>query len=264
LLSLSNGSAELIPATHAALSRTRVDARAEPELVGEILHLFADAISAAEGLIYAETQYFTSRSIAHRLVARMRDRARSKLDLVVVLPHGADTAMEKYALEDTQEGMLLEVLQAAHECGHRVQLLYPASHDAQGQEISTFIHSKILIVDDRLLAVGSANLTERSMALDSELCITWEARSAEGELGRSIRDIRCKLLGEHSGLPAAEFEQTAGLCTRIAALLEGGQTRLRRREVVTPGPLGSLLATVFDPGDAELTLAASASAESPR
>ena len=260
LLSLSNGSVELIPATHAALSRTRVDARAEPELVGEILHLFAGAISAAEGLIYAETQYFTSRSIAHVLVARMRDRSRSKLDLVVVLPHGADTAMEKYALEDTQEGMLLEVLQAAHECGHRVQLLYPASHDAQGQEISTFIHSKILIVDDRLLVVGSANLTERSMALDSELCITWEADSTENELTRSIRDIRSKLLGEHSGLPAAEFEQTAGLCARIAALLKSGQTRLRRREVVEPGPLGSLLATVFDPGDAELTRASAESA----
>ena len=34
---------------------------------------------------------------------------------------------------------------------------------------ATYIHSKLMIVDDRFLTVGSANLTNRSMGLDSEL-----------------------------------------------------------------------------------------------
>ena len=256
LTRLSDGRVDLLPAERAAFSRTQVDSRAEPERIGEILHLYGDALSAAERLIYIETQYFTSRSLSNALIARMEDAQRSKLDVVVVLPHGADTAMEKYALEDTQEGVLLEVLRAADEHGHQVQLVYPASHDASGHEIATFIHSKILIVDDRVLIVGSANFTERSVALDSELCISWECRHEGDALGRSIRDIRCKLLGEHSGLPDGEFAEQSGSCARISALLERGGTRLRRREVVSPGPLGALLASVFDPGDARLTRAA--------
>lgn len=254
---LSDGRAETVPATRAAFSRTQVDSRAAPERVGEILRLYSDAISSAEHLIYIETQYFTSRSIAQVLIARMQEAARPKLEVVVVLPHGADTAMEKYALEDTQEGVLLEILQAAADHGHHVQLLYPASHDSGGHEISTFIHSKILLVDDRLLVVGSANFTERSMALDTELSITWECDSASDALGPAIAALRCKLLAEHSGVAEEPFREPHGLCARIGALLERGDTRLRRREVVNPGPLGSLLAGVFDPGDAELTRAAS-------
>lgn len=253
---LSGGRAELLPAEQAAFSRTQVDTRAEPARIGEVLALYSSAISAAERLIYVETQYFTSRAIARVLIDRMAEAGRSKLDVVVVLPHGADTAMEKYALEDTQEGVLLEILRAATDHGHRVQLLYPASHDLAGQEIATFIHSKILLVDDRLLVVGSANLTERSMALDTELTISWECARADDALGTAIANLRCKLLAEHSGVSQAEFRQMHGLCARIAALLERGDTRLRRREVVAPGPLGSLLAGVFDPGDADLTRAA--------
>ncbi|MEO6600835.1 MAG: phospholipase D-like domain-containing protein [Polyangiaceae bacterium] len=253
---LSDGRAETLPAQSAALSRTQVDSRAEPRRIGEILRLYSDAIATSEQLIYIETQYFTSRSIAQALIARMQDAERSRLDVVVVLPHGADTAMEKYALEDTQEGVLLEILQAATDHGHAVQLVYPASHDSGGNEISTFIHSKLLIVDDRLLVVGSANFTERSMALDSELTITWECTDEADALGPAIRGIRCKLLAEHSGEADAQFESPQGMCARIGALLDRGDTRLRRREVVSPGPLGSLLAGIFDPGDAQLTRAA--------
>jgi phosphatidylserine/phosphatidylglycerophosphate/cardiolipin synthase-like enzyme len=253
---LSQGQARLLPAERAALSRTQVDSRANPERIGEILNLYSTAILAAERVIYIETQYFTSRSIAEVLIAQMQDAQRPQLDVVVVLPHGADTAMEKYALEDTQEGVLLQIQHAARDHGHQVQLLYPASHDPCGNEISTFIHSKLLIVDDRLLIVGSANFTERSVALDSELAISWECIGEAGELGRAIRDIRCTLLAEHSGVPEVEFEQPLGLCARLGELLERGDTRLRRREVVAPGPLGSLLAAVFDPGDARLTRAA--------
>ena len=254
---LSRGAMVTLPAVRVALSRTRVDTRAAPERVGEILRLYSAAITCAEQLIYIETQYFTARSLAQVLIERMTDPARSLLDVVVVLPHGADTAMEKYALEDTQEGVLLEISQAAADHGHRVQLIYPASHGADGHEISTFIHSKILLVDDRLLVVGSANFTERSMALDSELTISWESTEAGDAVASAIRRIRCQLLAEHSGVPEAEFAAQPGLCARIGALLERGDTRLRRREVVNPGPLGSLLASVFDPGDAQLTRAAS-------
>jgi phospholipase D1/2 len=253
---LSNGEAEAISATHAALSRTQADSRAEAVFIGEILHLFADAIGSAQRLIYAETQYFTSRSLARILVARISDVRLPKLDIVVVMPHGADTGLERLALADAQDGVLLEVLDAAREHGHAMHVVYPASHDAQGGEHSTFIHSKLLIVDDRLLIVGSANFTERSVALDTELSMTWECGDARDPLGRCIRTIRTRLLAEHSGLSASEFDLEEGLCRKLGTLLETGNTRLRKRAVDEPGPLGPLLAEMFDAGESELTRSA--------
>jgi phospholipase D1/2 len=259
LARLTGGSAEHIGARHAALSRTQADSRAETPRIGEVCSLFADAIGAAERLIYAETQYFTSRSVAQMFIERMRDDTRPKLEIVIFLPHGADTPMEKVALEDTQEGVLQAVLDTARETGHEVRLLYPASRNADGSETPTFIHSKILIIDDQLLTVGSPNLTERSVALDTELAITWECASDEDHLGGCIQNIRSTLLAEHSGAPASEFALERGLCAKLDALIAAGNTRLRRREVVEAGPLGPLFAAIFDPGDAQLTREALAS-----
>ena len=253
LAKLTGGSAEHIGATHAALSRTQSDSRAEAPRVSEVCSLFADAIHAAEHLIYAETQYFTSRSVAQMFVERMRDDTRPKLEIVIFLPHGADTPMEKVALEDTQESVLLTLLDTARETGHEVRLLYPASRNADGSETPTFIHSKILIIDDQLLMVGSPNFTERSVALDTELSISWECASDEDHLGACIRKIRATLLAEHSGAPASEFARERGLCAKLDELIAAGQTRLRRREVVAAGALGPLFAAIFDPGDTQLT-----------
>jgi phosphatidylserine/phosphatidylglycerophosphate/cardiolipin synthase-like enzyme len=250
LRELSDGSAEVIAAERAALSRTQVDPRAESAHIGEVQRLFADAIAAAERSIYAETQYFTSRAVAKMFIARMRDPARPKLDIVVVLPHGADTPLEKLALEDAQEGVLQALLDTARETGHELRLIYPASRTEDGGEKPTFIHSKVLIVDDRLLLTGSPNFTERSVALDTELAISWQSLAEGDAVSRSIDRIRTTLLCEHSGVGADEFAGPDGLCRAIDRLLERGDTRLRRREVLDAGPLGPLFAELFDPGDA--------------
>ena len=59
-----------------------------------------------------------------------------------------------------------------------------------------------MVVDDRLLTLGSANTTNRSLGLDSELNLTWEARKRlDGEeLRGTIRRLRVSLLAEHAGL----------------------------------------------------------------
>lgn len=66
-----------------------------------------------------------------------------------------------------------------------------------------YIHSKLMIVDDRFLTVGSANLTNRSLALDSELHVAWEHEGDSGGLVESIRNVRVSLLAEHAGLSPA-------------------------------------------------------------
>lgn len=249
---LSNGSAETIHCERAALSRTRSDSRAEPALVGEIFSLICDALAAAEQLIYLETQYFTSRALARRFVERLSDESLPKLDIVLVMPHGADSGLEKLALEDAQEGALEAVISAARGYGHPICVMYPTSIDDNGAELPTFIHAKLMIVDDELLVVGSANLTERSLALDSELSVAWECRDEQDPLRACIRGIRTRLLAEHSGLAAEEFELQRGLCAKLSPLLSSRSSRLRQREIGDSSVVGLLLAEVFDPGKKEL------------
>lgn len=253
---MSEGAALPIHAEHAALSRTQVDSRAESGPVGEILELYCSAITAAERLIYIETQYFTSRSVCQALLARMRDGSRPNLEIVIFMPYGADSKMEKLALEDTQEGVLGSLFQAENETGHSLCVMYPAASKPGGGEEPVFIHSKLLIVDDQLLIVGSANLTERSVALDSELAISWECPTDEAcQLSNCIRNVRTRLLAEHSGVPESELQLQAGLCDKLDALVERGDTHLRHRTIGEVGFLGTLLGEVFDPGSSELSTA---------
>ena len=66
----------------------------------------------------------------------------------------------------------------------RVRFLYPdVSED--GRSIDTMVHSKVMVVDDALLRVGSANLNNRSFGLDTECDLAFEATSAEHRAARS-------------------------------------------------------------------------------
>jgi hypothetical protein len=67
------------------------------------------------------------------------------------------------------------------------------------------VHSKILVADDRFLRVGSSNLTNRSMRLDTECDLTVEA--ADERQQTAIARLRNRLLAEHLGLSAEDVEQ---------------------------------------------------------
>jgi phosphatidylserine/phosphatidylglycerophosphate/cardiolipin synthase-like enzyme len=55
-----------------------------------------------------------------------------------------------------------------------------------------YIHSKLLLVDDGFLTLGSANLNQRSMAVDSEINIATDDPS-------HARDLRRRVWMQHSG-----------------------------------------------------------------
>ncbi|HYQ43777.1 MAG TPA: phospholipase D-like domain-containing protein [Polyangiaceae bacterium] len=248
---LSEGHAQPIACNLAAFSRTQQDERARPAEINEIRELLSDALRAAERLIYAETQYFTSRSLAAVLLDRMRNDSLPKLEIVLCMPHGADSPKEKLALGDTQEAILFALHETARQTGHELRLLYSATCAEGGGEVPTFIHAKLLIVDDQLLMVGSPNLTERSMGLDTEIAVTWYTDGAQEDRDtrNCVRNIRTRLLAEHAGLDAKEFEMESGLCAKIDELIESGQSRLRHRTIQSSGPLGPWMAEIFDPAD---------------
>ena len=101
--------------------------------------------------------------------------------------------------------------------GARVRLLCPEVRDGQ-QVTHTMVHSKVMIVDDRLLRVGSANMNNRSMGTDTECDLAIEA-DCEAQV-RAIRAIRARLLGDHCGVP----EQVAARAIACGSLIGAAET----------------------------------------
>ena len=193
----------------------------------QIKQLFERAIAGAQQLVYVETQYFTSHAIHEALCRRMRYGGR--LEIVIVMPVGGDTPKEKFALGAAQLWVLSSLCQNAREHGHELRVLYSATPGASGDEVPTFIHSKVLAVDDRVLSVGSANLTNRSMSLDSELNFTWQSAAPGDATARDIARVRASLLCEHAGIAYdPQLEQTVGLCARLDALVGHSKLRVRK------------------------------------
>jgi len=227
-----------LPATRVALSRTDpmgspCPTPGEASACHEVADLYRAAIDGAERSIYVETQYFSSQVVAEALIARLREAGRAPLDVVVVLNMRAETLKEQIAVGLAQAKVLADVREAADGTAHRVGLYYtvPASADGKEPERATYIHSKLMIVDDRFLNVGSANLTNRSASVDTELNATFEAEPGAGDadpLRAAIRGIRLALLAEHLGLdtPAIALEEGTVTSLDDRATRRDGRLRL--------------------------------------
>ena len=71
-----------------------------------------------------------------------------------------------------------------------------------GNRYMIYVHSKMMIVDDAWIIIGSANLNERSMSgsMDSEICVgMWASPGHEATCLQAIRTFRKKLWDEHLG-----------------------------------------------------------------
>jgi phospholipase D1/2 len=217
-----------LPAAEVALSRTDPHgAPGGPKLCTEIRALYQDAIAAAERLIYIETQYFSAAAIGDALEKRLRD-PRGPLEIVMVLNMRGETLKEQAAVGLAQAQLIGRLRNVASETSHALGIYYtvPSGETPETPDRTTYIHSKVMIVDDRWLTVGSANLTNRSLAVDTELNATVEAEHAETALGFAIRKLRASLLGEHSGGP--EIALVEGLVAHLDALALNKREAARR------------------------------------
>ena len=237
--------------------------RTEPRLkhsTREIRRLYVDAITQAERFIYVETQYFSSRTVCRALVDRMRDAQRPKLDVVLVLNPKAEAVKEEIAVGLRQAEVVVHLKQVASQTGHKLGVYYTVAdggrrrgeRPGQGKERQlrgTYIHSKLMVVDDRFFTVGSANLTNRSMGIDSELNANWETPRPSTAVGNAIRQARVSLMAEHLGLstPAvlARLGRPAGLVAYLDALVQAGRGRLRAHP--SPTPAETRVLEVIDP-----------------
>jgi len=205
-----------------AISRTR-GATVLPlrEPVREIRALYVRALRSAERLVYVESQYLSSRAMVQALVARMRERDRPPLEIVVIVNPHLEGRMEKAAIEGPQRVALSALRGVARATGHAFGVFSPCV-PTDGGSCPTYVHTKLTIVDDRFLTVGSANATNRSMGLDSELNLSWHSVRSGDALERGIRALRVSLLTEHTGLgpddALRELVPVEGLVQRLGRL----------------------------------------------
>ncbi len=189
--------------------------------VREVEALFLDSLAAAKRHIYIETQYLTSRTVADQLAKRLEERQGP--EIVMILHPNSDGWLEQHTM-DVLRGRVLRRLRGVDRFG-RLRLYYPRIPDLQGQCIS--MHSKVCIIDNDFARVGSANLSNRSMGVDTECDLAMEA-AGDPAVQRGIEALRHRLLGEHLGVEpeavAREYRAQGSLIRTIERLRSGGRS----------------------------------------
>jgi phospholipase D1/2 len=167
----------------------------------QAMRLTLDALAAARRHIYMETQYFAFFGIADCLARRLREP--DGPEVVVVLTRASHGFLEKVVMGGNRD-RLIRRLKRADRYG-RLRVVYPVVPKADGSEQDVLIHSKLLIIDDTFVRIGSSNLNNRSEGLDTEADIGIEAH-ADG-CRTSLRDLRSRLLAEHLDTLAAKVDE---------------------------------------------------------
>jgi phosphatidylserine/phosphatidylglycerophosphate/cardiolipin synthase-like enzyme/uncharacterized membrane protein YdjX (TVP38/TMEM64 family) len=173
------------------IARTQADYQGEGP-VREAERLYLDTIAAATRYLYIQNQYLTSHRVVTALAARLAEAAPP--EVVIVMPRETDGWLEQQTM-DVLRARQVRLLRDADKC-NRLRLYFPRL--AADSEVATMVHSKLLIADGCLLRIGSANLSNRSMALDSECDLALEARP-DTEAAAAIDRLLQLLLAQHLG-----------------------------------------------------------------
>ncbi len=253
------------PALRPLVTGARVGiARTDPACNGraevrEVEALHREAIAQAKRSIYLESQYFASTAVTEALKARLAEP--DGPDIVVVNPARTTSWLENTVMLGARARIARD-LRAADRHGRFA--LYAAKTGAGGGGgggVGITVHAKVMVVDDRLLRVGSANLNNRSMGLDTECDLALEAHpdAPEDAAARAaITATRDDLIAEHLGVTpdrvSAEIRRRGSLIAAIEALRQsdappsGGRTL---EPLIEPEPDGLAAAVaeaqVFDP-----------------
>lgn len=193
--------------------------------VHEIEEMYLDLIARAERWIYAESQYFASRRIAHAIARRLSEE--NGPEIVIVNPTSAEGWLEPIAM-DNARARLVEALRRVDRHG-RFRIYHPVT--AGGHEI--YVHAKVMVVNEHCLRVGSSNFNNRSLRLDTECDVVLSADEPGNEaISDRIAHLRNDLIAEHLGLSAkkvaARLEQSGSLIATIEALRTEARGRTQR------------------------------------
>ncbi|WP_374442399.1 phospholipase D-like domain-containing protein [Stella sp.] len=227
-----------------AIART-APAWGELRGVEECAALTRSAIAGARRSIYIEAQYLTAGAIGRWLEESLQ-RPEGP-EVVVVATCFSKGWLEQWIMGRNRD-RLVRRLKRADRYG-RLRVFCPVVPDGEASRL-LLVHAKLMIVDDTFLRVGSSNLNNRSIGLDTECDLGIEA--ADEAARATIRELRHTLLGEHLGRAAAAVAAAEGpeqSPLRAIAELNRGRRGLRPMdELPLSGPVRPVFVTaVLDP-----------------
>jgi phosphatidylserine/phosphatidylglycerophosphate/cardiolipin synthase-like enzyme len=203
-----------------AISRSAPAWGQEPALQ-EAAALTADALAAARDVIYIEAQYMTASYVGDVLC---RSLARQQgPEIIVLMTHKSRGFIEQLIMGLNRD-RLIRRLKRADRFG-RLRIWYPQIATEDGDQ-QILVHSKLIIVDDLFIRVGSSNLNNRSIGLDTECDLAIEASSDDAR--RAIIRVRDQLLAEHVGSDPDTVARTIAETGSVIAAVERLNTGTRR------------------------------------
>ena len=225
-----------------AIARTLPAWRGEPG-GREVAALSLEAIFAAKQLIYLENQYFTWPLAEEALAARLVEP--NGPEVVLIVSENSPSYFDRLTMDRARTKALWR-LRASDVYG-RFHALAPYAEG--GRPI--VVHAKVMIIDDLLVRIGSANLNNRSHGLDTEAELAIEATNATERT--AIAALRDRLAGHWVGRTGAELAAARSDGSLAAALagLDPGR-RLRPASARRLSAVGEFIADFHlgDPAEA--------------
>lgn len=187
-----------IARTHTAPDRANIE---------EIHALMLDAIKSATDILYMEQQYATAQRLIELLGRRLQE-PRGPHVIIVVPDNNASLTEEMTIGKLANRSFAYLRERDAH---GRLFIGSPVSRqegpDAEWEDI--FVHAKVMFVDDDMMIAGSANMSNRSMGLDTECSIGVRPHTPENR--QALVTMRDTLVGAQLGL---EHNEWAALLAR--------------------------------------------------
>lgn len=182
-----------------AISRTLPQHKGHEE-IREVEKLYCDTIAKADKYIYIENQYLSSYRICEALEKRLTEEEGP--EIIAVLPLQTGGWLEQHTM-DVLRGRILQILRQADRYD-RLRVYYPRI--SKKPDVTLMVHAKIMVIDDCFVRIGSSNLSNRSLGLDSEcdLAIAVEPNSAPAQ---AIIAFRNTLLAEHLGVMPEQIKE---------------------------------------------------------
>jgi len=164
---------------------------------GGILAWYANTIRKAKAIIYIENQFpFQNEFITRILCKRLKEQ--KGLRVIIVgpmepnLPGLIGSILSKTSVNDVNKH--LKRIRDAGDSGKRVGTYSLLSQDKKTKKLrQIYVHSKLLIVDDKWITIGSANTDKNGFKDSTEVNIGITS-------GQLSKELRTRLWYEHLGL----------------------------------------------------------------
>jgi phospholipase D1/2 len=206
----------------------------------DAVQLTHDALRAARQHIYLESQYLASFTVARTLADRLQEP--DGPEIVILVTRESHGLLEKLMMGHNRNRLIRRLKR--QDRYNRLRVFYAVTRDGEGQETEIIVHSKLVVIDDRFVRIGSSNLNNRSEGLDTESDIAFEPTSAEGR--RALTALRDDLIAEHLDASPADISASiveTGSLIRTIEQFNSKPRGLRPFIITSHGETDSLIGT---------------------